>query len=74
MLARFVPQSETTLLPRPVVDDTSKLAADDAAVNDALYTLRLRLKGDAQGQAMVDSVASYWWKRDCAQKPVEPVK
>lgn len=65
LLARFVPQSKTTLVPRPVVDDTSKPTADDAAVNDALYTLRLRLKGDAQGQALVDGLSAYWWKRDC---------
>lgn len=65
LLARFVPQSEK---------DTTKIdhvpAADDAAVNDALYTLRLHLKGDAQGQALLDGLSAYWWKRDC-EKPTE---
>jgi hypothetical protein len=70
LLARFVPKPEAESTNKVVRERAP--AEDDAAVNDALYTLRMRLKGDSQGQALVDSLASYWWKRGCSPKPVEP--
>lgn len=66
LLARFVPKPETvTVVP---VDVSSK---HDAA-NAAMFTLRTLLDGDSQGQALLDAVDSYWWKRGCSPKPVEP--
>jgi hypothetical protein len=70
LLARFVPKSETveratTPAPR---------AADDDAVSASIYVIRMRMKGDSQGQALLDALDSYWWKRGCAPQPTEPAK
>jgi hypothetical protein len=69
LLSRFKGDARPATDVRPA---TSERASDDDAVSASIYVIRMRLKGDAQGQALLDALDSYWWKRGCASKPVEP--
>jgi hypothetical protein len=58
-------------VPKPekvTVAPDNGVSANDSA-NAAMFTLRTLLDGDAQGNALLDSLDSYWWKRRCQPQP-----